>query len=173
MTKRIVNLKLYVYVFLLLMWMHHQASKLQFSKYHFSGAVSANWWSLPSQSKVYIKRRQKALSVVLQFPYMYEAQSLRMNNSYSTSNDSGHHYNKWSQQQKRSKSMFLIMWLILILRLMNTVDREQLMLPVSERMLQFLLTAMQLNRRHLSCLMSWYTGYRVVNITCYANGCIN
>lgn len=55
-----------------------------------------------------MRRRQEPLSAVVQFPYVRE-QSLRMNNGYNTSNDSGWHYNKWSQQQKRSKSMLLIM----------------------------------------------------------------
>lgn len=50
---------------------------------------------------------------------------------------------------------------------------KQLMLPMSEGTFHFLLTAVQLNKRHLSCLMSCYTGYKVVNITCYANECIN
>lgn len=90
-----------------------------FSACHYNNSALAQGAVSVIQIYQYISRRQEPLSVVLQLPHV---QSLKMSNGNSTSNDSGQHYYKWSQQQKRSKVMLLIMWLILILRLTKAVE---------------------------------------------------
>lgn len=116
--KQIFSANVHLFLFTHSLWVIKPV-ELHLPNVIFCSATSANWWvSWGLQSDVLTARRQEPISGARQFPHVLE-QSQRMSNGHSTSNNQGKQQSQCSEQQQRSESGLLIMWLILIFGLMG------------------------------------------------------